>query len=126
FDQLRGAAVDVAGGKGDAADRGQPGGADALGARLERRPERAIEVAPLRAELHERVDLGVRYPRSEDLAGRRRRPEHPCAATAKDGALRIGDDRPTGIVPAPYASHASWNASCQAGSRSLQLFTRRS
>ncbi len=44
LDQLRRAGVDVGRGEDDAADRREPGRADALRARLERRPQRAVAV----------------------------------------------------------------------------------
>jgi hypothetical protein len=60
LDHPRCAGVDVRRCIADRADRRQPRGADALRARLERGPERAVEVPLARGQLHECVHLRVR------------------------------------------------------------------
>ena len=60
LDQLRRTAVDIRRGERDAPDRREPGSTDAQCAGFERRPQRALEVAALRPELHQCIDLRVR------------------------------------------------------------------
>jgi hypothetical protein len=91
LDQLRSAAVDICSGEDDSADGRQPRGADALRARLERRPERAVEVATARAELDKRVDLCVRDARAEDLSRRRVLVEQSVSSASDDLAVARDD-----------------------------------